>query len=242
VRADRGWKRPFDEPIPVPRGRQLVTLQDAGTYITTLPKSEHTAPEWQAAMEALILVATLGGAGDVREDRLDAGFKPPRRARARIAIGDAGSWRGIDDAGFVTGGSAKMTDTLPANAVRLYCELMEEIKRRTEVIQNVIGAQIKVPIIVGLELCYLQLRMICELIALACLTVHGDVPATKAKRLTRAYNADQILKNLERLHPSFYPVPGRQILNFAGKPVEVVNVTEPHLNKKELQRLYGECR
>jgi hypothetical protein len=47
-----------------------------------------------------------------------------------------------------------MTDTLPANAVRLYCELMEEIKRRTEVIRNATGAQIKVPIIVGLELCF----------------------------------------------------------------------------------------
>ena len=55
------WSRPFDEPIPLPRGRQLVTLQDAGNYITRLPKSEHTTPEWQAAMEALILVATSGG-------------------------------------------------------------------------------------------------------------------------------------------------------------------------------------
>jgi len=26
-----------------------------------LPKAEHAAPEWQAAMEALILVATHGG-------------------------------------------------------------------------------------------------------------------------------------------------------------------------------------
>jgi hypothetical protein len=59
--AGNGWKRSFDDPIPLPRSRQLVTLQDAGTYITKLPKSEHTAPEWQAAMEALILVATLGG-------------------------------------------------------------------------------------------------------------------------------------------------------------------------------------
>jgi hypothetical protein len=33
----------------------------AGTYITKLPKAEHTAAEWQSAMEALILVATLGG-------------------------------------------------------------------------------------------------------------------------------------------------------------------------------------
>ncbi len=55
------WKRPFDDPIPLPRGRQLVTLEDAGTYITKLPKAEHEAQEWQAAMEALILVATSGG-------------------------------------------------------------------------------------------------------------------------------------------------------------------------------------
>jgi hypothetical protein len=62
------WSRKFDEPIPLSPpgkgarlGRQLVTLKDAGTYIIKLPKAEHTAPEWQAAMEALILVATLGG-------------------------------------------------------------------------------------------------------------------------------------------------------------------------------------
>jgi hypothetical protein len=58
--ADRGWKRRFDEPIPLPRGRQLVTLEDAGNYITKLPKAEHEAAEWQAAVEALILVATSG--------------------------------------------------------------------------------------------------------------------------------------------------------------------------------------
>jgi hypothetical protein len=32
-------------------------LRDAGEYIAALPKAEHDAPEWQAAMEALILVA-----------------------------------------------------------------------------------------------------------------------------------------------------------------------------------------
>ena len=59
--VDSGWKRSFDDPIPLPRGRQLVTLEDAGTYITKLPKAEHEAKEWQAAIEALILVATLDG-------------------------------------------------------------------------------------------------------------------------------------------------------------------------------------
>jgi hypothetical protein len=57
---EKGWSRPFDEPIDLPRGRQLVTLKDAGNYITKLPKAEHSAPEWQAAMEALMIVARGG--------------------------------------------------------------------------------------------------------------------------------------------------------------------------------------
>ena len=42
------------------RRRQLVTLKDAATYITKLPKAEHDAEEWQAAIEALMLVARGG--------------------------------------------------------------------------------------------------------------------------------------------------------------------------------------
>jgi hypothetical protein len=57
-----GWSREFEEPIIIqprePRGkcRELVTLKDAGEYITKkLPKAEHSATEWQTAMEALLL-------------------------------------------------------------------------------------------------------------------------------------------------------------------------------------------
>ena len=38
------WSRKFDEPIIPPGGRQLVTLKDAGNYITMLPKAEHESP------------------------------------------------------------------------------------------------------------------------------------------------------------------------------------------------------
>jgi hypothetical protein len=55
------WSAPFEDPIPLPNGRQLVTLRDAADYITKLPKAEHSVAEWQAAMEALILVAETGG-------------------------------------------------------------------------------------------------------------------------------------------------------------------------------------
>ncbi len=55
------WSTPFEDPIPLPNGRQLLTLRDAANHITKLSKAEHPAPEWQAAMEALILVAESGG-------------------------------------------------------------------------------------------------------------------------------------------------------------------------------------
>ncbi|WOH48260.1 hypothetical protein [Bradyrhizobium sp. sBnM-33] len=130
---------------------------------------------------------------------------------------------------------------LPPRRFSLYCDLMEEIKKRGDVVRTIVQGRIPVPKNVALELAYLQLRMICELIALACLTAHGDVPQTTSKRLTKAYNADQIMKALGNLHPDFYPVPGRQVRNQAGKVVEVVPVDQPHLTKRELQRLYGEC-
>jgi hypothetical protein len=53
--------RPFAEPIELPKGKKLVTLRDAAQYITKLPKAEHDAPEWQAAMETLLLVAEHDG-------------------------------------------------------------------------------------------------------------------------------------------------------------------------------------
>jgi len=55
------WSASFEDPIPLPDGRRLLTLRDAAEHITTLSKAEHSAPEWQAAMEALILVAESGG-------------------------------------------------------------------------------------------------------------------------------------------------------------------------------------
>lgn len=57
------WSAEFEDPIELPNGHKLLTLRDAATYITKLPKAEHITPEWQAAMEALILV-------EARRDRL----------------------------------------------------------------------------------------------------------------------------------------------------------------------------
>jgi hypothetical protein len=49
------WDQRFFDPIPLPRGRQLVTLKDAAAYIMKLPKDEQHLEEWQAATEALLM-------------------------------------------------------------------------------------------------------------------------------------------------------------------------------------------
>ena len=58
--ADEGWQRKFEDPISPPGGRKLVTLRDAADYITSLPKKESDLPEWQTAIEVLMLCSRSG--------------------------------------------------------------------------------------------------------------------------------------------------------------------------------------
>lgn len=55
--SERGWQREFDDRTLLPSGRKLSTLRDAAAYITNLPKKEADLPEWQAAIEVLLLVS-----------------------------------------------------------------------------------------------------------------------------------------------------------------------------------------
>jgi hypothetical protein len=80
VISSRGWKRKFEDPIPLPRGRQLVTLRDAARYITKLPKAEQQIKEWQDAVEALSLGRQIQRPDDARSHRGHESIEPPRRA------------------------------------------------------------------------------------------------------------------------------------------------------------------
>ena len=55
-----GWRRKFEDLIPLSGGRKLVTLRDAADYITSLPKKESDLPEWQTAIAVLMLVSQGG--------------------------------------------------------------------------------------------------------------------------------------------------------------------------------------
>jgi hypothetical protein len=44
------WTRPFDDPIPLLGGGQLLTLREAADYIMALPKAER----WQTVITCMI--------------------------------------------------------------------------------------------------------------------------------------------------------------------------------------------
>jgi hypothetical protein len=56
------WSRKFEDPIVLADGRKLLTLRDAATFITKLPKAERDLEIWQIAVENLIRAAETGGA------------------------------------------------------------------------------------------------------------------------------------------------------------------------------------
>jgi hypothetical protein len=106
-------------------------------------------------------------------------------------------------------------------------------------INTVTGSVIALPVPLLREFCFLQLRMLCELIALGCLVAHGDIEETKAPALQKSYNAGDIVKSLEKLQPNFYPVPRKPV--FSPGHVHLEDYDREFLTKNELLSLYGRC-
>jgi hypothetical protein len=99
-RRPKGDTPRFFDPITLPGGRKLVTLRDAARYITKLPKAEHDADEWQAAMQALLLVAEhdgptmyarIGVTRALRRHEPKAAAVPRRKARQGLRDRSIGS-------------------------------------------------------------------------------------------------------------------------------------------------------
>src|SRR5215471_6959687 len=60
-RAPMSWQQFFHDPIKLSDGRVLRSLRDAGEFIQMLPKATQDRPEWQAAVQALLLVVEHDG-------------------------------------------------------------------------------------------------------------------------------------------------------------------------------------
>jgi hypothetical protein len=125
-------------------------------------------------------------------------------------------------------------------ANRLYGSLMEEAKTRFACVQGALRGSLVLPDALVREIGFLQLRMLCELIALASLIAHGDV-RDQTKTLSKEFRADEIIKRLEKLHPDFYPYPVIVEVRNDTNEVILTDQTKPYLTKAELPKLYGRC-
>jgi len=121
-----------------------------------------------------------------------------------------------------------------------YLGVMQGIKLRAALIHELATDQKGLPPYCVAETLQLQIRKISELLALACLLVHGDVEGARSARLTSAYQADFIMNALEKLHPRFYPRPTRMILR-DGKPYKLEDIKYGYLTKPELIKSYREA-
>lgn len=129
-------------------------------------------------------------------------------------------------------------------ALRIYASIMEEVKVRLSAIETGMGtARALLPPNLTSEFCFLQIRMICELVAMACLVAHGDITTDgKGKRLLNEWSAELIMTELGKLHPYFFPFPIKIsiVRGESGKPGTVhFEPRTGQLTKAEFLTLYG---
>lgn len=122
-------------------------------------------------------------------------------------------------------------------AMATYRSLMVEVKYRTEAIDQVLSRQLPLRGKIGEELCYLQLRMICELLAIGCLVIHGGLKPKGA--LFKTYKADWIMSELAKVHPKFFPVALEQNDSDATDPPSWVHKKGGFLTREGLAELWG---
>lgn len=118
-----------------------------------------------------------------------------------------------------------------------YAELMSAIKQRHHLLMRLIENQARMPDWCVIEFTQLQVRKICETLAMACLVAHGDIEGTRSAKITKSYQADFIMNALEKLHPNFYPRPVKQIVK-NGLAVAMEDIKTGFLTKADILKSY----
>jgi hypothetical protein len=121
-------------------------------------------------------------------------------------------------------------------AVKAYANLLKEIKYRIEAIDTALAGKSGMRAKIAEEFCYLQFRMICEIMAIGCLIIHGDISIRGG--LLTSYKADWIVKELGKLHPRFFPTPLENQDDMSGKIGAMVARKSGFLTQSDLALLW----
>lgn len=133
-----------------------------------------------------------------------------------------------------------MTKALDQRMLALYRQLMIEVKARLLSINTLTNDQRGIPSPLVYEFGVLQIRMLCEIIGLACLVAHGDLVARSKASLKKAYAPNEIFIELEKLHEDFYPVPMTPMKTQQGWHMDHY-VGAPFLAKSDVANVWSRC-
>ncbi len=126
------------------------------------------------------------------------------------------------------------------SAVRTYLRLMHELAIRVELIAYACDGKLNLTPPYAREYSYLQFRRICELIALGCLQLHGDLPIARTRAAAKEWNAEKIMRLLHRNHPHAFP---QSVTTTVENGVwhYAANSKPEALTLMQFKALYGEC-
>jgi len=125
-------------------------------------------------------------------------------------------------------------------AVEAYLPLMHELALRIDLVAQACDGKLNLSPPFAREYAYLQFRRICELIALGCLQLHGDLPLVSTKKIKKEWNAERIMNLLHKDYPHVFPQCITRTQKNGGWHIEA-NCKPDALTREEFKKLYNEC-
>lgn len=118
---------------------------------------------------------------------------------------------------------------------------MHELATRIDLVAHACDGKLNLSPPYAREYAYLQFRRICELIALGCLQLHGDLPLANKESTRGEWNADKIMLLLQKEHQHAFPQSVIRSKSPYGKHMIDANSKPNALTHKDFKKLYHEC-
>ncbi|HVQ36526.1 MAG TPA: hypothetical protein VMS31_03285 [Pyrinomonadaceae bacterium] len=126
------------------------------------------------------------------------------------------------------------------DAVRGYLPLMHELATRLDLVAHACEGRLNLTPPYAREYAYLQFRRMCELIALGCLQLHGDLPQTQTQSIKKEWNAEKIMGLLHRSYPHAFPQAIKREVTPNGWHIQA-NANPNALTLEGFKALYSQC-
>lgn len=124
----------------------------------------------------------------------------------------------------------------------LYCDHMEEIKKRLEIVDSVVDSKVTT----GneskdAEIICLQIRKVLEMIAFASIISNEEKYSEAYSNISTHWRIGDILKKLEAINPKYYPTPVKYGKSKNEGVIHFDLVEEGYLTVDDLIKLYDKC-